>query len=182
MKTRVPLVVLGVFAALSIQVHGQYKTFILHPASALYPKETNFVVEAGVAVEAVRVQMYSASTSLAKVSFSGLPFLDPFTGQTAEKKFDFLKGDVVVGPATINMRCVFGGADAPNPAFFTLRIIRQADLSTPNTAVVIPADAKGPVEIVLESSTDLANWSQALPGTYGTSSQQRYFRLRALQQ
>lgn len=45
---------------------------------------------------------------------------------------------------------------------------------------MIPADARGPVDILLESSTNFVDWVQALPGTYGTSSQARYFRVRAV--
>jgi hypothetical protein len=50
---------------------------------------------------------------------------------------------------------------------------------TPSTAVVIPNDNGGPVTIILESSVDLANWTSALPGTYSTTSSNRFFRVRA---
>lgn len=50
-----------------------------------------------------------------------------------------------------------------------------------SNAVVIPEDASGPVEIIMESSTDLINWTLANPGTYGASTQKRFFRLRAVQ-
>jgi hypothetical protein len=53
-------------------------------------------------------------------------------------------------------------------------------LKKPSTAVVIPSDDKGAVEIIMESSTDLVNWTEALPGTYGTSTAKRFFRLRAV--
>jgi hypothetical protein len=79
----------------------------------------------------------------------------------------------------LKVSAAFGGSDL---SFFTFRFFRQSDQSTPSTAVVIPADAKGPVSILMESSTNLVNRTQALPGTYGTSSQQRYFRVRAVQQ
>jgi len=49
----------------------------------------------------------------------------------------------------------------------------------PNTGVVIPADAGGPVNIILESSVDLINWIPADPGTYGTTTTNRFFRVRA---
>ncbi len=51
---------------------------------------------------------------------------------------------------------------------------------TPNPAAVIPPDAQGPVDNLLESSTNFVDWVQALPGTYGTFSQLRYFRVRAV--
>jgi hypothetical protein len=50
----------------------------------------------------------------------------------------------------------------------------------PSNAVVIPEDATGSVEIIMESSTDLINWAQANPGTYDSSHQRRFFRLRAV--
>ena len=67
------------------------------------------------------------------------------------------------------------------PVFFTVKI------ETPNTntvqtalgTVVIPADAGGPVTVILESSTDMITWTAATPGSYGTSTTKRFFRLRA---
>lgn len=51
----------------------------------------------------------------------------------------------------------------------------------PSSTVVIPEDATGPVAIILESSTDLVTWTAASPGTYGSSTAKRFFRLRATQ-
>ena len=53
---------------------------------------------------------------------------------------------------------------------------------TPSSAVVIPDDLGAPVKIILESSTDLITWVPAEPGTYGTSTQKRFFRVRAERQ
>ena len=51
----------------------------------------------------------------------------------------------------------------------------------PADAIVIPASITGNVQIILESSQDLLNWSAANPGTYGPSSAtNRFFRVRAL--
>lgn len=52
----------------------------------------------------------------------------------------------------------------------------------PTSAVVIPTDATGPVNVILESSTDLVTWTQAVPGTYGASTAKRFFRVRAVNQ
>lgn len=52
----------------------------------------------------------------------------------------------------------------------------------PANAVVIPSDATGPVQIVLESSSDLINWTSSLPGTYGNTHSNRFFRVRAIAQ
>ena len=85
---------------------------------------------------------------------------------------------VVVGPATI---ALWLGA-AQGPEFCTIKTEPNIPTSpgmTPSTAVVIPADASGPVSIILESSVDLVNWTPALPGTYGTTTTNRFFRVRA---
>ena len=58
----------------------------------------------------------------------------------------------------------------------------QSTLSTiPSNAVVIPSDSSGPVQIILESSEDMVNWNSANPGTYGASTNERFFRIRAVQ-
>mgnify|MGYP001355044559 CR=1 FL=1 len=51
----------------------------------------------------------------------------------------------------------------------------------PHGMVVVPTDAKGDVDVILESSTDLVNWTAAVPGKYGAATQRRFFRLRAIQ-
>jgi hypothetical protein len=51
----------------------------------------------------------------------------------------------------------------------------------PSNAVVIPSDASGPVQIILESSEDMVNWNSANPGTYGASTNERFFRVRAVE-
>lgn len=53
---------------------------------------------------------------------------------------------------------------------------------TPVNSVVIPSDATGNVQIILESSSDLVNWIPSLPGTYGSTYSNRFFRVRAVAQ
>jgi hypothetical protein len=68
----------------------------------------------------------------------------------------------------------------------TLQITTPANVSVvsnyvPADAIVIPASATGNVEIILESSLDLVNWTAASPGTYSAaSSTNRFFRVRAV--
>lgn len=51
----------------------------------------------------------------------------------------------------------------------------------PADAVVIPSNATGNVQIILESSPDLVNWTAASPGIYAASSAtNRFFRVRAV--
>lgn len=91
---------------------------------------------------------------------------------------------IVSGPATILVTAIqpssFGGNDN---ILCTISVAQTTQIATnqfiPNTGVVIPADSGGPVTIVLESSVDLINWIPADPGTYGTSTTNRFFRVRA---
>jgi len=80
----------------------------------------------------------------------------------------------VAGPATILL------SSTNAFAFCTIQTTAPTTGTfTPSTAVVIPNDNGGPVTIILESSTDLLTWTSALPGTYGTTSSNRFFRVRA---
>jgi hypothetical protein len=75
---------------------------------------------------------------------------------------------------------------SPSFTFCTLQITTPAQSPTvvsnyvPADAIVIPASATGNVQIILESSPDLVNWTAASPGTYGASAgTNRFFRVRA---
>jgi len=81
----------------------------------------------------------------------------------------------VAGPATILL------SSTNAFAFCTIQTTTPTTGTfSPSTAVVIPNDNGGPVTILLESSTDLLSWTSALPGTYGTTSSNRFFRVRAV--
>ena len=81
---------------------------------------------------------------------------------------------IVVGPAKIGFGFGRGGR-----GYAAVKITDTLSASTPSSAVVIPADAEGPVEIIMESSKDLITWTRAEPGTYGASTEKRFFRVRA---
>lgn len=93
-----------------------------------------------------------------------------------------------ISPGILQTNIGSGGIQVVAPSFVTLRIHSKAEFldgpSTPSfassTSVVIPEDADGPVDIVMESSTDLVNWNAANPGTYGSSANRRFFRVRAI--
>ena len=100
----------------------------------------------------------------------------------------------VVGPATITLiasAISSTGGSAGSPYNWTAQDNMICTIETnlptqcisnqftPNTGVVIPADSSGPVNIILESSVDLINWIPSDPGTYGTTTTNRFFRVRA---
>jgi hypothetical protein len=91
----------------------------------------------------------------------------------------------IVGPASIGLSNT--DSCATSMAYFTVQTTPLSTISNtntqlssiPSTAVVIPNDTNGPVTILLESSVDMVNWTPALPGTFGTTSTNRFFRVRA---
>lgn len=66
-------------------------------------------------------------------------------------------------------------------ALSTFKITRAASAANamvPSTAVVIPNDAEGQFEVILESSIDMVTWTPAMPGTYAGNNPNRFFRTR----
>jgi len=89
----------------------------------------------------------------------------------------------IAGPATIQLSATIpAGTGNSVKALCTIKTTRAADDVRPSTSVVIPADASGPVNIIMESSVDLITWTPALPGIYGSTTQKRFFRVRAEKQ
>jgi hypothetical protein len=84
---------------------------------------------------------------------------------------------IIAGPATIRLK-VTGNWNAPIIATLSITRANSAANVIPANAVVIPEDAGGQFQVVLESSTDLLNWAVANPGTYGGSTPRRFFRTR----
>jgi hypothetical protein len=91
---------------------------------------------------------------------------------------------IIVGPATLHLvssRWNPGVPETQAPVMLIYRVTTETGPNpTPSNTVVIPSDAAGPVEIILESSVDLVNWTRAEPGEYGASTEKRFFRLRAV--
>ncbi len=83
------------------------------------------------------------------------------------------------GPLTLTIS-VNGGISAFHAVNYKITN-STAVYASPSNAVVIPTNATGNVQIILESSTDLINWSAANPGTYSPTTANRFFRVRAVQ-
>jgi hypothetical protein len=75
-----------------------------------------------------------------------------------------------------------GGAITYVSTFTILTPSTNSITYTPANSVVIPSDAMGNVQIVLQSSSDLVNWVPSLPGTYGSTYTNRFFRVIAVAQ
>jgi hypothetical protein len=82
----------------------------------------------------------------------------------------------VSGPVTITLNPFQTHIDY---AVATLEVTRPASPSvTPSNAAVIPVDANGTFNVILESSTDLITWTAANPGDYSGNTVKRFFRTR----
>ena len=57
--------------------------------------------------------------------------------------------------------------------------VSSANISS--TSVVVPSNATGDVDVLLEQSNDMITWTQCLPGTYNSSTVKRFFRVRAVE-
>lgn len=116
-----------------------------------------------------------SGTGLAEV-IAGVRILRGFNGNWT--------GNTFYGPAKIEFYMPYPqvGPDGTYTALLTFEINPTGtDLPiVPSNAVVIPADSAGPVTILLESSADLVTWNAAVPGTYGTSTTNRFFRVRGI--
>ena len=90
-----------------------------------------------------------------------------------------LRQPKIAGPAILRARRDTNFAQASLTVIAITRA-NSAENVIPANAVVIPEDAGGQFQVVLESSTDLLNWAVANPGTYGGSTAKRFFRTRIL--
>ena len=89
---------------------------------------------------------------------------------------------IFTGVTSISVATLPSGASGAVAALTFTIATPTVQSSIPANAVVIPTDATGPVQIVLESSSDLVNWTSSLPGTYGSTYTNRFFRVRAIAQ
>jgi hypothetical protein len=84
---------------------------------------------------------------------------------------------VIVGPATIT--CSGTGNCIASLKITTATEIAGASKTTAKYATVVPENAQTNVDVVLEQSTDLVNWTTVAPGQFTPSTQKRFFRLRS---
>jgi hypothetical protein len=113
--------------------------------------------------------------------FNGLRYLTQTTTSTgistAYSSFSSQIPQIVAGLTNISVSYGWATIKIETPA--SANVVTNSYV--PANVVVIPTSATGTVQIILESSTDLINWTAANPGTYGASSAtNRFFRVRAV--
>jgi hypothetical protein len=131
------------------------------------------------------------SLSVVPPTFEFVQQVEPTPGNTIRITYsNSFTNLVFYGPVTVEFAVLglVGPVITPigTAGVATLEVLPASDsgsvplASIPSTAVAIPADSGGPVTIALESSVDMITWNAALPGTYGTSTTNRFFRVRAI--
>jgi hypothetical protein len=87
-----------------------------------------------------------------------------------------------VGPMKVAIKSATGSSSYVVVAYRLIDNVAEENTPIPSATVVIPTNAGGNVQVILESSTDLVNWTAALPGSYSSSTSNRFFRVRTQQQ
>ena len=181
MKTRVALASLLALILCSITASIQAQTITLStpfPSVAPSTNSTNFNVPSNVVAQITYAYCpansgYSSSITVTVKGASA------FYQSSASSGGVMSNLPTIVGPATITLTATCSTFGLSSVMAFCTIQTTSASSFTPSTSVVIPNDDGGPVTIILESSVDLVNWTSALPGTYGTTSSNRFFRVRA---
>jgi|GEM_PF-1655040 len=189
------LILVTAIALVSQNAPAQYHTVTLNGATS--PTTTNITIT----VPAGKI-MQVLTFSAAKDDKATRGRLELLLGeQFAFLTHNFTHRDIqtsphffICGPATLRMRRLHELGDGfedrltqniDGSLVLSYKLFDNSTVSgatTPSTAVVIPADAAGPVQIILESSTDLTTWTAATPGSYASSTSRRFFRVRAITQ
>lgn len=160
---------------LTASLHAEIVT-LTATAPAGSSNNTQLVVATNTVIQILHIRP-SRSSGIVTIQKNNISFLYSKT---------IIQGDpqnkpILTGPATITVTAY--DSNYPDDVLCTLSLTPQNQTETnqftPNTGVVIPADSNGPVNIILESSVDLINWIPANPGTYGTTTTNRFFRVRA---
>ena len=79
----------------------------------------------------------------------------------------------IAGPAVIKAR--IGPSSVPLTGLMTVDVTRAG---TASSAAAIPQEPGTTWQVILESSSDLVNWTAVNPGDYSADTPQRYFRTR----
>ena len=116
--------------------------------------------------------------------FLGDTFFFPEIVTSSNSKPLSNEGFVIAGPAVIRAYTFGNEYNAGKLSFLTAKITRAGGSPsfTPSGAVVIPENASGQFQVILESSVDMVTWTAANPGTYGGSEAKRFFRTRIVKQ
>ena len=121
-----------------------------------------------------------------------------YTGTGTQTNTSGILGQTLYGPCLITIEARHTGNSLSTNngdgnyeysliAFYSLEKIESEETSAnvanlvSSASVVVPSNAVGDVDVLLEQSNDMITWTQCLPGTYNASTQKRFFRVRAVE-
>lgn len=183
MKTQlISILILATGCFVASAQYEQYVTITVappqNPPTANYVTNT-FTINQNQAAEimSVRPILYNSQYTQLTVSnngavFNGNTFMSAdgyavnYVGQSVSPS----KGTIIQGPATFTLSSS-GGANA----FLTLKIIPES--YDPNKTLIV-APGTNQVQITLQVSPDLVNWTTATNGIYGSPTTAQFFRIR----
>ncbi|MBB5038283.1 hypothetical protein [Prosthecobacter dejongeii] len=168
------LILLAVFSVLISSTNAEEFVTLMAPATPVNSFSESVILKAGdcsrILYTGYDTEGVTSSGVTVEVTIGQSVFGYPLSGATATL--------VIAGPATLRLKK--NSPFSPAAGLVTLGITRAltAENAVPSNAVVIPNDATGQFQVILESSTDMITWTAALPGTYGGSTEKRFFRTR----
>jgi hypothetical protein len=121
----------------------------------------------------------SIAVTVKSTSFN-IPIAAPSGGGTTStatpSQIRASKPIAIAGPATIRLQSTNGNSSNGGiSAIVTLSINRAGTASPPSS---IPQEAGTTWDVILESSSDLVNWTTSNPGEYSGTEPKRFFRTR----
>jgi hypothetical protein len=173
------VILLSALLALTNQA-GTFVTLSFNHRSASDPDVVTLIVASNQVAKLVSAKLYRTSSEQQLLRITRIGEGDAQIAAynsneiSAGNTNGAFNGLLIRGPVRISYEA-FGQFNG----FATFEITNTEEITSASNSVVIPADASGPVQVVLESSQDLISWTEAQPGTYGASTQKRFFRVRA---
>jgi len=115
-------------------------------------------------------------------SYKPIPFFyvhaNPVNGQETEFEGSYYGPQTsVFGPIKFRVRPI-NSIGGPANIYVMYEIVDYGSSFVPLGAATIPSDAVGQFSVVMEQSTNLNNWSPALPGNYSAGGSGVFFRVR----
>lgn len=168
------LLLLSLLLTLVIPATAETISIVTSDANAEPHYSDKVILAAGDVAEVI----YNPNSSLAMEIKIG----EIFVNETSLNNSDPLNMPKIAGPAELRVFLPpYHRSPYPYVSLTTFKITRAVPAATamvPSTAVVIPNDAEGQFEVILESSIDMITWTPALPGTYAGDNPNRFFRTR----
>lgn len=160
MKTVLKLIIL-VFAYVSLPAHAQVQTLTVSPSNT-----NSAVLNVSSNSFAIIKSAYTASGGSILVNMQGVNF-------TFNLSFQTVSGLTFAGPATIQLQ-----GDSYGAAFATFAI--EPGPFPPGQALTVGSNS-GNVQVTMQTSTDLVNWTTAVNGmVYTNTPAARFFRIQLL--